>query len=136
MDDIVVKCKEGMEKRLSAFEKDLTRVRTGRASIAMLDGVRVDYYGAPTPINQVASLSTPDARTIVVSPFEKNLIQEIEKSIMKADLGIQPTNDGVVIRIPIPQLTEESKEIVKQIKKMGEKPRFLFVTFVVMLMMM
>ncbi len=124
MDDIVAKCKEGMEKRIAAFEKDLTRVRTGRASIAMLDGVRVEYYGAPTPINQVASLSTPDARTIVVSPFEKNLIQDIEKSIMRADLGIQPTNDGVVIRIPIPQLTEERrKDIVKQIKKMGEEAK-------------
>lgn len=124
MEEIVAKCKDGMEKRIAAFDKDLTRVRTGRASIAMLDGIRVDYYGAPTPINQVASLSTPDARTIVVSPFEKNLLQDIEKSIMKADLGIQPTSDGVVIRIPIPQLTEERrKDIVKQIKKMGEEAK-------------
>jgi ribosome recycling factor len=110
-----------MSKRLQAFDRDLTRVRTGRASIAMLDGIKVDYYGAPTPLNQVSSLSTPDARTIIVAPFEKTLIQAIEKSIMKADLGVQPTNDGVVVRIPIPQLNEERrKDIVKQLKKMAE----------------
>lgn len=124
MENLTEDCRNGMKKRLSAFEKDLTRVRTGRASIAMLDAVRVDYYGAPTPLNQVASLSTPDARTIVVAPFEKNLISDIERSIMKADLGIQPTNDGVVVRIPIPQLTEDRrKDIVKQIKKMGEEAK-------------
>ena len=121
MENLVSDCKVDMEKRIKGFETDLTRVRTGRASISVLDGVRVDYYGSPTPLNQVGTLSTPDARTIVVSPFEKNLIQEIEKSIMKADLGIQPTNDGVVIRIPIPQLTEDRrKDIVKQLKKMSE----------------
>lgn len=121
MENLVSDCKVGMEKRLKGFETDLTRVRTGRASITVLDGVRVDYYGSPTPLNQVGTLSTPDARTIVISPFEKNLIQEIEKSIMKADLGLQPTNDGVVIRLPIPQLTEERrKDIVKQLKKMAE----------------
>ncbi|SMF47082.1 ribosome recycling factor [Pseudobacteriovorax antillogorgiicola] len=121
MDDVVNKCQADMEKRLKGFETDLTRVRTGRASISVLDGVKVEYYGTPTPLNQVGTLSTPDARTIVISPFEKNLIQEIEKSIMKADLGLQPTNDGVVIRIPIPQLTEERrKDIVKQLKKMAE----------------
>lgn len=121
MENLVDNCKVSMEKRLKGFETDLTRVRTGRASITVLDGVKVDYYGNPTPLNQVGTLSTPDARTIVISPFEKNLIQEIEKSIMKADLGLQPTNDGVVIRIPIPQLTEERrKDIVKQLKKMAE----------------
>ncbi|MFW7381198.1 MAG: ribosome recycling factor [Oligoflexus sp.] len=121
-DAIIDECKQSMEKRLAAFEKDLTRVRTGRASINMLDGVKVDYYGTPTQLNQVSSLSTPDARTILISPFEKSLIQEIERSIMKADLGVQPTNDGVVVRVPIPQLTEERrKDIVKQIKKMAEE---------------
>ena len=124
MDDLINKCEEGMDKRLKGFEKDLARVRTGRASITVLDGVKVDYYGSPTPLNQVGTLSTPDARTIVISPFEKNLIQEIERSIMKADLGLQPTNDGVVIRIPIPQLTEERrKDIVKQLKKMAEEAK-------------
>lgn len=124
MNAIITDCKANMEKRLAAFEKDLTRVRTGRASINMLDGIRVEYYGTPTPLNQVSSLSTPDARTILISPFEKSLIQDIEKAIMKADLGVQPTNDGVVIRIPIPQLTEERrKDIVKQLKKMAEEAK-------------
>ena len=124
VENLVKECQKSMDKRIGVFEKDLTRVRTGRASIAMLDAIRVDYYGAATPLNQIASLSTPDARTIVVSPFEKNLISDIERSIMKADLGIQPTNDGVVVRIPIPQLTEDRrKDIVKQIKKMGEEAK-------------
>jgi len=119
--EVVNTCRDGMEKRVKAYDNDLAKVRTGRASISLLDSVKVDYYGAPTPLNQVATLSTPDARTIVVSPFEKNLIGEIEKSIMKADLGVQPTNDGNVIRLPIPQLTEDRrKDIVKTLKKMAE----------------
>jgi len=118
---IVKECEEGMSKRLKSFEHELSRVRTGKASITLLDGVKVEYYGAPTLLNQVASLSTPDARTIVIAPFEKKLISEIEKSVMKADLGVQPTNDGNVIRLPIPALTEERrKDIVKSIKKMSE----------------
>ena len=84
MADYTSKCKDEMSKRIAAFDKDLARVRTGRASISMVDGVKVDYYGTLSPINQVATLSTPDARTILISPFEKKLIQEIEKSIMKA----------------------------------------------------
>lgn len=121
MSEYVATCKEKMEKRLKAFENELLKVRTGRASINMLDGIRVSYYGTPTPLNQVSTLTTPDSRTIVVSPFEKNLIQEIEKSIHKADLGLNPANDGNVIRIPIPQLTEERrKSIAKSLKKMGE----------------
>ncbi|MFY7930301.1 MAG: ribosome recycling factor [Oligoflexus sp.] len=124
MADYTSKCKDEMSKRIAAFDKDLARVRTGRASISMVDGVKVDYYGTLSPINQVATLSTPDARTILISPFEKKLIQEIEKSIMKADLGLQPTNDGVVVRVPIPQLTEDRrKDIVKQLKKMGEEAK-------------
>jgi ribosome recycling factor len=110
-----------MEKRLKSFDNDLLKVRTGRASIAMLDGVRVDYYGAPTPLNQIATLSTPDARTINVTPFEKKLIQDIEKAIMIADLGVTPNNDGHIVRVPIPQLTEERrKDIVKNLKKVAE----------------
>lgn len=124
MDAIVNDCTAAMEKRLAAFDKDLTRIRTGRASINMLDGIKVEYYGTPTALNQVSSLSTPDARTILISPFEKSLIQEIERSIMKADLGVQPTNDGNVVRVPIPQLTEERrKDIVKQLKKMAEEAK-------------
>jgi ribosome recycling factor len=119
---IIQECEQSMDKRIKAFESDLTKVRTGRASIAVLDRVRVDYYGAPTPLNQVASLSTPDARTIAIAPFEKSLISEIEKGILKSDLGFSPTNDGNIVRIPIPQLTEERrKDIVKNLKKMAEE---------------
>lgn len=117
-------CKQNMEKRLKAFESDLLKVRTGRASISLLDGIKVDYYGAPTPLSQVATLTTPDARTITVAPYEKKLIQDIEKAIQKADLGIQPTNDGNVVRIPIPALTEERrKDIVKNLKKLSEEAK-------------
>lgn len=121
---LLEKCKELMNSRITGFDKDLTKIRTGRASISVLDNVKVDYYGTPSPLNQVATLSTPDARTILISPFEKKLIQEIERSIMKADLGLQPNSDGVVVRVPIPQLNEERrKEIVKQLKKMGEEAK-------------
>lgn len=117
-------CKQNMEKRLKSFDNDLMKVRTGRASITMLDGIKVDYYGSPTPLNQVATLSTPDARTITVAPFEKKLIQDIEKAIMIADLGVTPNNDGHVVRIPIPQLTEERrKDIVKNLKKIAEEAK-------------
>lgn len=121
---LVDTCKQNMEKRLKSFENDLMKVRTGRASISMLDGVKVDYYGSPTPLNQVATLSTPDARTITVAPFEKKLIQDIEKAIMIADLGVTPNNDGHVVRLPIPQLTEERrKDIVKNLKKIAEEAK-------------
>lgn len=121
MENLVQETREKMESRLAGLDRDLSRTRTGRASISMLDGINVDYYGSPTALNQVATLSTPDARMIVVSPFEKSLIPEIEKAIFVADLGITPTNDGVVVRIPVPQLTEERrKEIVKGLKKVGE----------------
>lgn len=124
MSELVDECKEAMEKRLKSFERDLTKVRTGRASINLLDGIKVDYYGTPTPLNQVGTLTTPDARTIVVAPFEKKLIGDIEKSIMKADVGVQPTNDGNVVRIPIPQLTEDRrKDIVKNLKKISEEAK-------------
>jgi ribosome recycling factor len=121
MDNPVESCKQNMDKRVKAFETDLSKVRTGRASITLLDGIKVDYYGTPTPLNQVATLSTPDARTIAIAPYEKKVIQDIEKAIMKADLGLQPTNDGNIVRIPIPALTEERrKDIVKNLKKMAE----------------
>jgi ribosome recycling factor len=113
-----------MEKRVSALDKELSRVRTGKASISLLDGVRVDYYGTLSPLNQVASLATPDARTIVITPFDKKALQDIERAIHIADIGIQPNNDGNVIRIPIPALTEERrKEIAKSIKKIGEEAK-------------
>jgi ribosome recycling factor len=117
-------CNNEMTKRMELLDRDLSKVRTGRASIKILDGIRVDYYGSPTPLNQVASLSTPDARTILVSPFEKKTITDIERAIQMADVGIQPNNDGSVIRLPIPQLTEDRrKEIAKSIKKFGEESK-------------
>jgi ribosome recycling factor len=123
---LIKTCEQAMDKRLKNFEGELTKVRTGRASITILDRVRVDYYGTPTPLNQVATLSTPDARTIAVAPFEKKLISEIEKAIFKADLGVSPTNDGNLIRIPVPQLNEERrKELVKGIKKTAEDAKVL-----------
>lgn len=120
MDDM----KKAMEQKFVALEGEIGKIRTGRASITILDGVRVDYYGTPSPLNQVATLSTPDARTILVSPFEKRLIQDIEKAILKADLGLQPNSDGNVVRVPIPALTEERrKDLVKQLKKTAEDGR-------------
>ena len=122
--DVINQCKQAMEKRIKGFESELKLVRTGRASITILEPVRLDYYGTPTPLNQVATLTTPDARTIVITPFEKRLIQDIEKAIMIADVGVQPTNDGNVVRLPFPALTEERrKDIAKSLKKMAEESR-------------
>jgi ribosome recycling factor len=114
--------KSKSEKSLEALRKEMGRVRTGRASLAILDGVRVNYYGAPTPLAQVASLSVPDARTIMIQPWDSKVLGEIEKAIQKSDLGLTPLNDGKVVRINIPPLTEERrKELVKVIKRMEEE---------------
>ena len=111
-----------MEKSLEALRKDLSRVRTGRASLTLLDGVRVDYYGVPTPLSQVASLSVPESRTITIQPWDPKNIGEIEKAIQKSDLGLTPISDGKIVRINIPPLTEERrKELVKVIKRMEEE---------------
>lgn len=119
--NVVETCKQNMDKRLKSFEADLAKVRTGRASVALLDGIKVDYYGTLTPLNQVATLSTPDARTIAIAPYEKKLIGDIEKAIRIADIGVQPTNDGNMIRLPIPALTEERrKDIAKNLRKIAE----------------
>jgi ribosome recycling factor len=110
------------EKSLEALRKDLSRVRTGRASLALLDGVRVNYYGVPTPLAQVASLSVPESRTITIQPWDSKTTGEIEKAIQKSDLGLNPLNDGKIVRINIPPLTEERrKELVKVIKRMEEE---------------
>lgn len=112
---------EKMEGMLEHLKKELAGIRTARASVSLLDGIKVDYYGTLTPIKQVASISTPDARSITVQPWDPNLITEIERAIMKSDLGLNPANDGKMIRIPIPQLTEERrKDLVKLVKKIGE----------------
>jgi ribosome recycling factor len=111
-----------MEKAISSYQKDLSRLRTGRASPALLEGIRVDYYGTPTPINQTASINIPESRLIVIQPWDKSTIESIEKAIQKANLGLSPTNDGSVIRISIPPLSEERrKELGKLAKKMAEE---------------
>jgi len=113
---------EEMEKTIASMDKSLGRVRTGRASISLLDGIKVDYYGTLTPINQVATLSIPESRLIVISPWDVSVIGAIEKAIQKSDLGLMPANDGKIIRLAIPQLTEERrKELVKVVKKMAEE---------------
>jgi ribosome recycling factor len=113
-----------MNTALEALAREFATVRTGRASTAILDAVRVDYYGTPTPISQMASLSTPDARTLVIQPWEAGQLKEIEKAITKADLGVTPANDGKVIRITMPTPTEERrKQLVKTIGKMAEDAR-------------
>ncbi len=114
-------CETKMEKTLSSLERELGKVRTGRASLALLDDIRVDYYGSATPLNQVATLSVPESRLIVIQPWDTSLINQIERAILKSELGMTPVNDGKVIRITVPRLTEERrKELVKLVKKMGE----------------
>ena len=121
LDDIKVNLNGTMDKAISSLQIQMTKVRTGRASASVLDGILVDYYGAPTPINQVGQISTPEARLLQIQPFDKTLIPEIEKAIMGANLGFTPSNDGNLIRIPFPSLTEEKrKDIVKDVKKEGE----------------
>lgn len=113
--------KAKMEKTLEGFKNEMNTIRTGRASAAIFDKVRVDYYGNKSPLNQVATISIPEARTVVISPFDKSLISEIEKAIQVADLGLNPSNDGKVIRVQIPALTaERRKELVKQAKGIAE----------------
>lgn len=122
MDNKVLdKANEKMKNALEALRHELAKMRTGRASISLLDDVRVDYYGTATPLNQMASLSVPDPRTIVIQPWDVSAVPQIEKAIQKTDLGLNPTNDGKVLRVPIPPLNEERrKELVKVSKKCGE----------------
>jgi ribosome recycling factor len=118
---VYAEAKDAMDKSLRGLRSDLQKVRTGRASTALLDGVQVEYYGTPTPINQLANMSTPDPRLIVISPYDKSSISAIEKAVLSANLGLTPSNDGKVVRIPIPPLTEERrKDLVKQIHRLAE----------------
>lgn len=113
-----------MEKTLDVLKKDLASIRTGRASLSIFDGITVDYYGTPTPINQVATMSVPESRLITIQPWEPGLISEIEKAIQKSDLGLNPSNDGKIIRVSIPPLTEERrKQIIKHVHKRAEEAR-------------
>ncbi len=115
---------ERMEKALAALKRDLSTLRAGRASPAMLDRIQADYYGTPTPINQLGSINTPDSRTLVIQPWDKSALAAIEKAILKSELGLNPANDGSVIRIVVPPLTEERrKELAKDTKKFGEEAK-------------
>jgi len=115
---------ERMDKALGALRRDLSTLRAGRATPAMLDRVQVEYYGALTPINQLANINTPDSRTLIIQPWDKSSLGAIEKAILKSDLGLTPSNDGSVIRLGIPPLTEERRaELVKSTKKFGEEAK-------------
>jgi len=121
VDEIFEDLKERMGKSIESLKKEYSRLRTGRASVSLLDGIRVSYYDTPTPLNQMASLAIPEPRLIVIQPWDKTAIGDIEKAILKSELGLTPMNDGKVIRISIPPLTEERrKELVKVARKMSE----------------
>lgn len=115
---------ERMDKAIGALKRDLATLRAGRATPALLDRVQVEYYGAMTPVNQLANINTPDSRTILIQPWDKSSLGAIEKAIMKSDLGLTPSNDGATIRLAIPMLTEERRtELVKLTKKFGEEAK-------------
>jgi ribosome recycling factor len=119
--EIKKSAEERMEKALTALKRDLSTLRAGRASGAMLDRVQADYYGTPTPVNQLGSINTPDSRTLIIQPWDKSALAAIEKAILKSDLGLTPANDGSIIRINIPPLTEERRaDLAKSTKKFGE----------------
>jgi ribosome recycling factor len=125
-EDIAVVCdeaREAMEKSIRSLRADLQKVRTGRANTALLDGIQIDYYGTPTPLNQLANLTTPDPRLIVISPYDKGVLQAIERAIQTSDLGFTPNNDGKVVRIPIPPLTRrEAISMLKELESDGTLP--------------
>ena len=121
IDEIFQETKESMGKTVAALKRELKRIRTGRASLSILDGIKVDYYGSPTPLNQMATLAVPESRLITIQPWDVSIIKEVEKAILKSDLGLTPSNDGKILRISIPPLTEERrKELVKVVHKMCE----------------
>ena len=124
MKEVYAYTKEKMSKTIAALERDYASIRAGRASAAVLDKIAVDYYGTPTPIQQVGNVTIPEARMIQIAPWEKSLIKEIEKAILSSDIGITPSNDGSVIRLVFPELTEERrKDLVKEVKKKAEECR-------------
>ena len=123
-EEILSELSENMEKTVLSLEKSFSKVRTGRASLSLLDGIRVEYYGTPTPLNQLASLSIPESRMILISPWDSSVLGAVEKAILKSDLGLMPNNDGKLIRLAIPVLTEERrKELVKVVRKTAEECR-------------
>ncbi len=124
MNEVIADMSEKMESSLEAYRRELSKIRTGRASLSLLDGIKVEAYGSPMPLNQVATLTIPESRMIAIQPWDMQLLGAIEKSIFASDLGLNPVNDGKLIRINIPQLTEERrKELVKLVKKISEEYR-------------
>lgn len=121
---VIDNSKTKMEKAISAYTRELASIRAGRANASLLDRISVEYYGAPTPINQVAGISVPEARLLVIQPYDKTILGDIEKAILKSDLGLNPSNDGSIIRIAIPALTEERrKDLVKMVRKEAEEAK-------------
>lgn len=121
---VVANAKDRMKKAIQAYSRELASIRAGRANASLLDRITVDYYGAPTPVNQLAGISVPEARLLVIQPYDKSILGEIEKAILKSDLGLNPTNDGNIIRLAIPALTEERrKELAKLVKKEAEEAK-------------
>lgn len=121
MNEVILEMSDKMEKSVEAFKKELSKVRTGRASLSILDGISVDAYGSSMPLNQVGTVTIPESRMIVIQPWDPQMLQAIEKAIQKSDIGLNPVNDGKIIRLNIPQLTEERrKELVKLVKKVAE----------------
>lgn len=122
IDSLYDKARERMGDSVDALKNEFKRIRTGRASLALFEGIRVSYYGTPTPLNQIASLSIPESRLIVIQPWDQSVIGEIEKEILKSELGLTPMNDGKVIRVPIPPLTEERRrELFRVVRKIAEE---------------
>ena len=122
IDSLYNEARERMGDSVDALKNEFKRIRTGRASLALFEGIRVSYYGTPTPLNQIASLSIPESRLIVIQPWDQSVIGEIEKEILKSELGLTPMNDGKVIRVPIPPLTEERRrELVRVVRKIAEE---------------
>ncbi|MEI5995536.1 ribosome recycling factor [Candidatus Enterococcus mansonii] len=121
---VLATAKEKMSKAEQSLQRELGQIRAGRANASLLDRIQVDYYGAPTPVNQLAGINIPEARVLMITPFDKNSLEDIEKAIQASDIGISPTNDGTVIRLVIPQLTEERrKELAKDVKKAAENAK-------------
>ena len=124
INDIITDAEDGMKKAVDSFKRDLQKIRTGRANTSMLDGIKVDYYGTPTPVNQVATVQVVDARLITVKPWEKTMLPIIDKAIRASDLGINPVSDSEVVRLPIPPLTQERRrDLAKTVSKQTEEAR-------------
>jgi ribosome recycling factor len=124
INDITTDADEGMKKAVESFKRDLQKIRTGRANASMLDGIKVDYYGTPTPVNQVATVQVVDARLITVKPWEKNMVAVIDKTIRASDLGLNPVSDSDLVRLPIPPLTaERRRDLAKTVGKQTEEAR-------------